>query len=364
MLEVACHACWAAGGSVNHAKLQAFKVRLRLGQLHLCTGTVHTVLGPQQYKRGELSLAGIPMLMGSHPTAAIAKTLAKLRLILFGVYRLRPSYCLALRIVLHYAISKMDFVHEAVPPTSSRLTPVQRSSDAVLTAALHIPRSTPRVLLHAPLRSGGFGAPHLVTRFQLRYIQGLFKALSSRNALVRHTSRMLLARPEHLAVNNDDFAQLRQLLRVHNLQISTTPHTTSTATADTHNFLREYSGAEVALISDGSSPQYALGWGALVADIDGVLATTCGGLQCHVSFSWAAEWLGKYTNQAYGWFQQAAGTSNNPVSIHACRRPMQWMGRPPAAGLPPCCCCNTAWSACCCSATPSQRLGPLLVYHQ
>ena len=182
MLEVACHACWAAGGSVNHAKLQAFKVRLRLGQLHLCTGTVHTVLGPQQYKRGELSLAGIPMLMGSHPTAAIAKTLAKLRLILFGVYRLRPSYCLALRIVLHYAISKMDFVHEAVPPTSSRLTPVQRSSDAVLTAALHIPRSTPRVLLHAPLRSGGFGAPHLVTRFQLRYIQGLFKALSSRNA--------------------------------------------------------------------------------------------------------------------------------------------------------------------------------------
>ena len=49
----------------------------------------------------------------------------------------------------------------------------------------------------------------------------------------------------------------------------------------------------MALVSDGSVIPTAMGWGAVVADEKGILATTYGGLLCHFGTSWTAEWLGK-----------------------------------------------------------------------
>ncbi len=93
----------------------------------------------------------------SHASEVYGTTLRRLRLILSGAARLQPSYILALRIVVAFAISKLDFIHDSVPPVQSRLLPIQRAADAVLSSALRIPKSTPKAFLHAPLRSGGFG---------------------------------------------------------------------------------------------------------------------------------------------------------------------------------------------------------------
>lgn len=112
--------------------------------------------------------------------------LRKLATIHASICRLRPHYILALRVALAFAISRLDFLYDAIPPPPVGLPSLQLAVNNLLTAALGVPRNFPKILLHAPLATGGFGVPHLARRFQLRYVTGVFQALNSRNALVRH----------------------------------------------------------------------------------------------------------------------------------------------------------------------------------
>lgn len=90
VLSIACHVCWAAGGSVNPSKLKAYKVR-RLGD-RLCHpgGVLRTVLEPIPYSTHGLHLTGIPLVMGSPPRDAITRAAERLRHLLHAVRRLRP----------------------------------------------------------------------------------------------------------------------------------------------------------------------------------------------------------------------------------------------------------------------------------
>lgn len=117
-------------------------------------------------------------------------TLQKLATIHASICRLRPHYILALRVVLSYAISRLDYLYDAIPPPSPGPLSVQLAVNNTLTAALGIPRSFPKTLLYAPLSTGGFGFPHLNHRFQLRFIAGVLRALNSRNALVRNSQAL------------------------------------------------------------------------------------------------------------------------------------------------------------------------------
>lgn len=58
--------------------------------------------------------------------------------------------------------------------------------------------------------------------------------------------------------------------------------------------LRPFAGSPVALLSDGSATPHILSWGAVVVDSEGLLAWAYGGVMCDCSYSWAAEWLGKW----------------------------------------------------------------------
>lgn len=113
-------------------------------------------------------------------------TLQKLATIHAGVCRLHPHFTLTLRVVLSLAISRMDYIFDAVPPPATGLQSLQCAVDNALTAALGVPRSFPKALLYAPLGTGGLGVPHLVDRLELRYLSGVLRALNSRNSLVRH----------------------------------------------------------------------------------------------------------------------------------------------------------------------------------
>lgn len=162
LLDVACHGCWAGGGTVNGAKLKVFKVSRVNGVLRLVHGTVDSPVGPLEYARTGLSLVGVPLLMGEHPTAAATKVLARLRAVQRGVHQLSPSYILVLRVVLLYAIAAMDPIYDAIPPDATRLKELQLVIDRTLCLSLRVPSNIPKVYLRAPLGSGGFGVPNLI----------------------------------------------------------------------------------------------------------------------------------------------------------------------------------------------------------
>jgi hypothetical protein len=78
-------------------------------------------------------LAGVPLLMGERLAGLLRKVEKRLRAVRAGVMRLHPSYVLALRIVLGYAVSQLDFVHTACPPSPGSLQPLQILVDSILT---------------------------------------------------------------------------------------------------------------------------------------------------------------------------------------------------------------------------------------
>jgi hypothetical protein len=150
--------------------------------------------------------------------------------------------------------------------------------------------TTPRRLLHVPLSRGGFGGPVLLLRFQLRYLQGFYGALNSRNALVKQTARHALRQGVH---GNPDVAAFLSICDRWSLHVSVVPNLEVRPSSPSVVIYRAWTQGDVVLVSDGSSPDGCLGWGALVADAAGTLATVFDGVCCDVAYSWAAEWAGK-----------------------------------------------------------------------
>ena len=116
--------------------------------------------------------------------------------------------------------------------------------------------------------------------------------LNSRNSLLRTVTRALLW--DTPALEDFDQAKLHMTLAVHQLRISLPPHPGLVATDGFPRQCRRYSGGPVVLVSDGSASPGRLGWGAVIADDEGPVAYTSGGIWCATATSWAAEWLGRY----------------------------------------------------------------------
>ena len=129
---------------------------------------------------------------------------------------------------------------------------------------------------------------------ELRYLSGVLKALNSRNMLARRCTRQLLVAPLVTNILGSDLLPLDATLRCYDLSISLPPHPTISPIIESTSLILPYTGAAVLLVSDGSSPDGRLGWGAVVADLSGsILGTTCGGAVVDIATSWAAEWCGK-----------------------------------------------------------------------
>lgn len=171
--------------------------------------------------------------------------------------------------------------------------------DAVHTVSPQVPRSTPKMVLHFPLSQGGFGCPRLVLTLALRYAAGVAAALNSRNALVRDTTRWLWThRPKPLGA--DDFVELDQVLQAPRLMFSLPPHAQLRPAICVNCIQRSQPVGPMLVVSDGSWNEKSLGWGAVVADAEGVPATTSGGIRCLDGHSCAAEWLGKLSGLLFG----------------------------------------------------------------
>ena len=121
LLSVVCHGCWAAGGSVNGDKLLAFRIGLRSGRMVYVAGSCDTVVGTVRFSKGGLQLAWVPLLTGAFPSEAAAKSVQRLGIVTHAFRRLSPPFILALRIVLGFAVARLDYVFDAMPVAADRL---------------------------------------------------------------------------------------------------------------------------------------------------------------------------------------------------------------------------------------------------
>ena len=270
---------------------------LRSRRLHYAAGTLPTTKGPLPLQSRGFMLTGIPLVMGEHPGLQIAKAEASLPKIDSALYRLRHAYVLVLHIVLAYVASALDHVYEAVPRCLTRLRRTQRAVDRVLTGALHVPRNVPRALLWMPVAGKGFGFPHLYSRMRLRHVQGYLTAMDSRTVLVRENVRAL-RHPNHWkGLDSPDQENLLHTMAETHREVHVLLAATAQPTAVDTRVYRRYESGGVLLAADGAmevTPHgNTLGWGALVADAVGVLATAASGFLTPAASRWAAEWAGK-----------------------------------------------------------------------
>ena len=106
-----------------------------------------------------------------------------------ALWRVKPAYPLALRVLLASAIASAEYVFDVVPVPTDELKGPQVALDKAAKEALKLPLSFPKVILHGPLSRLGMGVPELAGRFQVRRLSSLLKALNSRSVYVREAVR-------------------------------------------------------------------------------------------------------------------------------------------------------------------------------
>ena len=159
VLLTVCQACWRIGGILNAAKLVAFKVRRVDGRLVYSQRALDTTVGPVRLRRGGRRLVGVPLVMGEPTRLVLQAVVQRLATLGAAVLRLRPSYILVLRLIIAFAVLKLDYICAAAPPSGVQLCDCQRLIDSTVTTVLGLPMSMPYTPLRSPLASGGFGSP-------------------------------------------------------------------------------------------------------------------------------------------------------------------------------------------------------------
>ena len=115
-----------SGASVHPDKLRAYCIHLSAGKLVYRADTVYTDLGPLVTHQSGLRVVGIPRVMGDDLSSLLADSQRAAQNVLRSVRRYRPSYILALRIMLAYVVSSLEYKLAIVPVTVAELAPLQR----------------------------------------------------------------------------------------------------------------------------------------------------------------------------------------------------------------------------------------------
>lgn len=284
--------CVAAGGAPNTAKLRVFRVQRAGTQLRLGAGSVPTILGSLATARSGLHLAQVPLLPDVKPLAQCVRAQQQLQRLRATIPRFSIAVILTLRCIMAFVVSKLDYVFQAMPPRASYLHKPQSLVHRIVRNALRLPQTFPRAVLWAPPEEGGLGVPHLLHRGWAQYLRGVYTLLNSRNLMLRASARhlwQLSGLRQHA-----DMRGLRQYLAQFGAALTLLPHSAWTEQALDVRRGAAWTGGPVVVVSDGSFVSGTLAWGAVVADEQGILATTAGSLMVVGGHSTAAEWLGRY----------------------------------------------------------------------
>ena len=295
-LETNIQACWDAAASVNTVKLKTFHIQQLLGRLIYAKGQIDLSIGPQKLETQGLALTGVPLLMGHSPTEALQKTSQRVQKIIFSLYRSHPTYILLLRILLAFAISKLDYVYDSVTPVPDdpALKSIQQQVKKATTLALHLPPAFPNKILHLHPHDTGFGMPSIIPRLSVRNAFTMFNTLNSRNHLVRTVMQHLWFYSDTLSIDTHDVRQLRNTIQQCGIVLHPQRGPNLHSPPIVQIVHRSIPHGSVILLADGASSESAIGWSCIVADKYGILAEASSSIRVHTPDPWAAEWCGKW----------------------------------------------------------------------
>ena len=169
-----------SGGLVNISKPALYTIKLHDGVLIYLTGDLTCCLGTAPLSLSGLKTVGIPCVMGEPPTAILTAFHDSLCWVLAKIRRERPSYILALRVTLAYAVSSIDYRLSLVPLTPVQLHSLQVQVKQAARSALSVCSWFPSRWLLCPLRHGGLGFPNLFLRLRVQRVLHMVLAAQSR----------------------------------------------------------------------------------------------------------------------------------------------------------------------------------------
>lgn len=292
ILHCNCKSCWAVGGSENCLKLKAYRLSMDESGIIYMQGTLSSMLGEFEYENEGLVMTGVPLVMGECPSDKIQKAMTRLKILAGRVRRLQPSYILCLRVISAYVLSILDFVFESVPITEEWAESIRIAIKRVVTNSLRIPINVPNRLLYGCKGSLGFRVPALLLRFRLRFIKGIYSCVNSRSLYTREMSRLVISSPLSRLVKNHDWIVAKAWMQQYDLSLHL-PQDPPLHASEVVWCLDRAPDTDVVIVTDGSKEDRKHGWGVVIADSSGIVATAHSGAMLAGGSSWTAEWLGK-----------------------------------------------------------------------
>ena len=246
-----------------------------------------------------LMMTGIPLLVGHERKECLVKFKSKLHRILTAPGQTQPTYVLALRIILSFAVASLDYVFTVIPAKRECIAKHQILIERIVCAVLCIQKTLPKRWLYMLLSLGGFGIPEIETRFRLKCIAMWVSAPNCRNALTKQAFRFAWLIDITDTLRALDPRVIREWLRYHklNIVISDLEQGALQWTEPQIEIHRKKARGTICMMSDGSNGIIhgieVIGWAAVIGDDDGIPAIPHQAIQCPARSSWAAEWCGK-----------------------------------------------------------------------
>ena len=134
-------------------------------------------------------VVGITLEPHTTPTQLQGGVVKSARRLQYFLIKYQPNFLLAVRSVIAYLFSRIDYVAKGSWLPAQVLQDLQVRPNHLFWRILPLPANTPLVILHTPVVFGGWGCPPIATRAAMKFVQGYLSAIDSRSSLAQTVLR-------------------------------------------------------------------------------------------------------------------------------------------------------------------------------
>ena len=292
-LNVSADLANSSGGSVNSGKLKVYHVVLQSGRLQYAKGSLSCTLGTIEHDVSGLHTVGIPCVMHEPVHTILAAAKDQMIRVIAKIKWKKPSCILALRVVMAYAVSGVDYRLSLVPVDQCLLSPLQIQVHQAARSALSLPCWFPSKLISMPFESFGMGFPSLHLRLVLQRVYHTVLAAQSRSIYTRALVQGLLYDPVWSQLQDADPLIFQRDCERFGLFFSLRPAADLRESEIQGAWHRKDLHPPLTVVSDGAAKGQAVGFAVVIVDDLGVAGAFWGAMAVDDPSSWVAEWLGK-----------------------------------------------------------------------
>ena len=164
-------------------------------------------------------VVGITLEPHTAPAQLQGRVVKSARRLQYFITKYQPNFLLAVRSVIAYLVSRIDYVAKGSWLPAQVLQESQVQVNHLFRRILALPADTPLVILHTPVVFGGWGCPQIATRAAMNFVQGYLSAIDSRSSLAQTVLREQAKCP--LPLRQGDYEQFMACCTEHGVVIRT-----------------------------------------------------------------------------------------------------------------------------------------------